>query len=132
MKFKILACALILSGCSALPLVQTSPGAESCGACDAHFDQCKKAFANFPERGAVECPTEQNRCLKACAGAPKTAPVAVTAQPLSAAPVEKPESKTGPTASKEAKLRELKHYYEEGLISEDVYRARQTVILSEP
>jgi hypothetical protein len=35
-------------------------------------------------------------------------------------------------ASKEARLRELKHFYEEGLVTEDVYRERQTAILGEP
>jgi hypothetical protein len=37
-----------------------------------------------------------------------------------------------PSAAKEAKLRELKHFYDEGLVSEDVYRARQAAILAEP
>jgi len=35
-------------------------------------------------------------------------------------------------ASKEARLRELKHFYDEGLITDDVYRDRQKAILAEP
>jgi hypothetical protein len=35
-------------------------------------------------------------------------------------------------SSKEERLRELKHLYEEGLVSDDVYRDRQKAILSEP
>jgi hypothetical protein len=37
-----------------------------------------------------------------------------------------------PPSSKELRLRELKHFYEEGLVTEEVYRARQTAILAEP
>jgi hypothetical protein len=35
-------------------------------------------------------------------------------------------------SSKEARLRELKHLYDEGLVTDDVYRDRQMAILSEP
>ena len=35
-------------------------------------------------------------------------------------------------SSKEERLRELKHLYEEGLVSDDVYKERQKAILSEP
>jgi hypothetical protein len=35
-------------------------------------------------------------------------------------------------SSKEARLRELKHLYDEGLVTDDVYRDRQKAILSEP
>jgi hypothetical protein len=37
-----------------------------------------------------------------------------------------------PVSSKEARLKELKHFYEEGLVSDDVYKERQRAILSEP
>jgi hypothetical protein len=93
--------------------------------CDAHFVQCPKIFANFPERGAVECPAEHNQCLKACKSAPAAAPAPVPPAPVAA-------SVASAGASKEARLRELKHFYEEGLVTEDVYRERQTAILGEP
>jgi hypothetical protein len=35
-------------------------------------------------------------------------------------------------SSKEARLRELKRLYDEGLVTDDVYRDRQMAILSEP
>jgi hypothetical protein len=35
-------------------------------------------------------------------------------------------------SSKEARLRELKHLYDEGLVTDDVYKDRQKAILSEP
>jgi hypothetical protein len=35
-------------------------------------------------------------------------------------------------STKEARLRELKHLYDEGLVTDDVYKARQMAILSEP
>jgi hypothetical protein len=34
-------------------------------------------------------------------------------------------------SSKEARLRELKHLYDEGLVTDEVYKARQMTILSE-
>jgi hypothetical protein len=98
--------------------------------CSAHFEQCPKIFASFPERGAVECPAEHDRCLKACASTAKSARTPIAAPPrvsAAAAPAAAAAS-----AAKEAKLRELKRFYEEGLVSEDVYRARQSAILAEP
>jgi hypothetical protein len=41
-------------------------------------------------------------------------------------------STVGAVSSKEAKLRELKHLYDEGLVTDDVYKDRQRAILSEP
>jgi len=140
MKNGAAALALILSGCGSVPLVRAPEVSEpTCAAsCNAHFVQCPQIFANFPERGAVECPAEHNQCLKACessqsparpAAAPLAAPPAAAA-PVPPAPVA--ESSARASASKEAKLRELKHFYEEGLVTEDVYRERQTAILGEP
>jgi hypothetical protein len=58
--------------------------------------------------------------LPAAAAAP---PAAVAAVPAAAPPAP---------VAKEARLRELKHFYEEGLVTEDVYRERQIAILGEP
>jgi hypothetical protein len=128
MKNASAALALILSGCGGpMQLVRAPEVSEpACTAtCDAHFVQCPKIFANFPERGAVECPAEHNQCLKACKSAPAAAPAPVPPAPVAA-------SVASAGASKEARLRELKHFYEEGLVTEDVYRERQTAILGEP
>jgi hypothetical protein len=51
---------------------------------------------------------------------------------MAAAASGSPATSSIPAASKEAKLRELKHFYEEGLVTEDVYRDRQKAILGEP
>jgi hypothetical protein len=128
MKNASAALALILSGCGGpMQLVRAPEVSEpACTAsCNAHYDQCPKVFANFPERGAVECPAEHNQCLKACKSAPPAAPAPVPPAPVAA-------SVASAGASKEARLRELKHFYEEGLVTEDVYRERQTAILGEP
>jgi len=127
MKNAAAALALILSGCGTVQLVRAPEVSEpTCTAsCNAHYDQCPKVFANFPERGAVECPAEHNQCLKACKSAPPAAPAPVPPAPVAA-------SVASAGASKEARLRELKHFYEEGLVTEDVYRERQTAILGEP
>ncbi len=128
MKRTAIALSLILGGCGTVPWVRGPQVSESdCTAsCDAHYAQCPQIFAGFPERGAVECPAEHNSCLKACAKEPRSTHAA--AQPATAAP-----SKSSiPVASKEARLRELKHFYDEGLVTEDVYRDRQKAILAEP
>jgi hypothetical protein len=127
MKNAAAALALILSGCGTVQLVRAPEVSEpTCTAtCNAHYDQCPQVFANFPERGAVECPAEHNQCLKACKSAPPAAPAPVPPAPVAA-------SVASAGASKEARLRELKHFYEEGLVTEDVYRERQTAILGEP
>ena len=138
MKNASAALALILSGCGGpMQLVRAPEVSEpACTAtCNAHYEQCPQVFANFPERGAVECPAEHNQCLKACKSAPAAAPVPVPPAPVppapvSLAPVAARAASAG--ASKEARLRELKHFYEEGLVTEDVYRERQTAILGEP
>ena len=135
MKIGVLVFASILSGYGNLPLV---PGqgpqvsdSDCTASCSAHFEQCPQIFASFPERGAIECPAEHDRCLKACASAAKSVRTPVVAPPR--APVASTTSAAGAaTAAKEAKLRELKRFYEEGLVSEDVYRARQSAILAEP
>jgi hypothetical protein len=152
MKNGAVAFALILSGCGTVPPAPWARGPEvsesACTAsCNAHFDQCPEIFANFPERGAVECPAEHNKCLKTCENAPGPARTAApplvtpppelpaTAPPVPSAPPAPVAATASPAraiASKEARLRELKHFYDEGLVSEDVYRNRQTAILSEP
>jgi hypothetical protein len=127
MKSATAALALILCGCGTVQLVRAPEVSEpTCTAtCNAHYDQCPQVFANFPERGAVECPAEHNQCLKACKSAPPAAPAPVPPAPVAA-------SVASAGASKEARLRELKHFYDEGLVTEDVYRERQTAILGEP
>jgi hypothetical protein len=54
---------------------------------------------------------------------------------ISTAPSSSPQSIPGTVhavSSKEARLRELKHLYDEGLVTDDVYKERQMAILSEP
>jgi len=136
MKNASAALVLILSGCGGpMQLVRAPEVSEpACTAtCNAHYDQCPSVFANFPERGAVECPAEHNQCLKACASAPPAPPAPVPSTPAPApAPAAAAASSAHASGSKEARLRELKHFYDEGLVSEDVYRERQTAILGEP
>ncbi len=164
MKRSIAAMLLILGGCASgtvtLPWAPRPALSESeCAAsCNAHYDQCPQVFANFPERGAVECPAEHDNCLKRCESRrvrASTTPPAVVSRPADAPPAPPapmapmapiaPIAPIAPTApptrepvvatrasSKEAKLRELKHLYEEGLVSDDVYKERQRAILAEP
>jgi hypothetical protein len=140
-----IAVVLLLGGCGSLPLIRGAEVSKStCAAsCDAHFEQCPQVFAAFPERGAVECPAEHNNCLRSCATRAAAARTAAAPQGLppsdvpavSTAPSASPQSMPGTVraaSSKEARLRELKHLYDEGLVTDDVYKARQTAILSEP
>jgi len=140
MKKAAAALSLILTGCSTAPWVRAPVADEAActSSCNSHYAQCPQVFAGFPERAAVECPAEHNNCLRACA---KGRPAAVAAAPP---PVMAPPAPAGPpsasasancdhaASSKEARLRELKHFYDEGLVSEDVYRDRQKAILAEP
>jgi hypothetical protein len=143
MKKAAAALTLILSGCGTAQWVRAPEvsAADCTAACDAHYAQCPQVFAGFPERGAVECPAEHNNCLRACrnghASAQPPAATRVTpppAQPAAPAAADAPSAASSLHAvpSKEARLRELKHFYEEGLVSEDVYRERQKAILAEP
>jgi len=158
MKIGAAAIALILSGCgNAVPWVRPPEvSASTCtAACEAHFDQCPQIFAQFPERGAIECPAEHRTCLKACANAQEparaSAAPAALPPPASATPATLPAPPPAPATpatlpaapaaatgvvraagSKEARLRELKHFYDEGLVTDDVYRDRQKAILAEP
>lgn len=137
--------ALLLSGCGTVPWMQGPEVSDtSCTAsCNAHFDQCPQVFAGFPERGAVECPAEHNNCLRRCEKHHAAAPTAATRPAIaasevpavSAAPGLSPQAMPGTVravSSKEARLRELKHLYDEGLVTDDVYKDRQKAILSEP
>jgi hypothetical protein len=150
------AAALILCGCGGGSTLQWARAPEvsdaACTAsCNAHYEECPKIFAEFPERGAVECPAEHSNCLRACANAHPPGHIAATPAavvtpavpaPVASAPVAvaPPAAVAVPAApiparaeaSKEAKLRELKHFHDEGLVSEDVYRERQKAILAEP
>jgi hypothetical protein len=146
MKNLAISIALFLGGCGAMPW---TPGPEvseaACTAsCNAHFDQCPRIFAGFPERGAVECPAEHSNCLKTCEtthravarnDATRPAMPASEVPAVSAAPSPSPQPMPGTAhavSSKEARLRELKHLYDEGLVTDDVYKDRQKAILSEP
>jgi hypothetical protein len=153
MKNGAAAIVLFLSGCGTVQWVPAPEvGQSNCTAsCNAHYEQCPEVFARFPERGAVECPAEHDQCLKACENA--KGPARTAAAPLAAPPPSLPPAAASPAAatplaatppapaaagsapavgSKEARLRELKHFYEQGLVTEDVYRDRQKAILSEP
>jgi hypothetical protein len=145
------AAALILCGCGGAVQWVRAPevsDAACTASCDAHFQECPQIFAGFPERGAVECPAEHNNCLRACANAhppghvaaspaptaivPPAAAAPAVAAPVAAVTVPAAARSARPEPSKEAKLRELKHFYDEGLVTEDVYRERQRAILAEP
>ena len=139
MKIGVAVFAFMLTACGSLPVVQVQgpqvSDSDCTASCSAHFEQCPQIFASFPERGAVECPAQHDRCLKACASAAKSARAPVAAPPrasAAAASTAPAGGAAGASAAKEAKLRELKRFYEEGLVSEDVYRARQSAILAEP
>lgn len=127
MKNLTVAVALVLGGCTSVPSVPWMQGPEvsesTCtAACDAHFEQCPQIFAGFPERGAVECPAEHNHCLQSCA----------TRRPARTGSPRAVSGTVRAVSSKEERLRELKHLYDEGLVTDDVYRDRQKAILSEP
>jgi hypothetical protein len=142
MKNLAAAFALALGGCASVPWMQGPEVSESTctAACDAHFEQCPQVFAGFSERGAVECPAEHNKCLQSCATRPPAARTAatspiVTPTQMPAATAASPRPASGSVravSSKEEKLRELKHLYDEGLVTDDVYRDLQKAILSEP
>ena len=145
MKNIAIAAALLLGGCGSLPLIRGPEVSKStCTAsCNAHFEQCPQVFAAFPERGAVECPAEHNNCLRSCETRAPAARTAAAPQGLppsdvpaiSTAPSSSPQSMPGTVhavSSKEVRLRELKHLYDEGLVTDDVYKDRQMAILSEP
>jgi hypothetical protein len=146
MKNGAAAIVLFLSGCGTVQWVPAPEvGQSNCTAsCNAHYKQCPEVFARFPERGAVECPAEHDQCLKACENAKGPAAASpAAASPAAASPAAASPAAATPPApaaagsapavgSKEARLRELKHFYDQGLVTEDVYRDRQKAILSEP
>ena len=139
MKKSAAAFALMLSGCGTVQLARAPEvGEAACTAsCNTHYDQCPQIFSGFPERAAVECPAEHNNCLKACAShsSARTAAAPTVIPPPAGNPAAVAAiraSSVHAVASKEARLRELKHFYDEGLVSEDVYRDRQRAILAEP
>jgi hypothetical protein len=139
-----IAVVLLLGGCGSLPLVRGPEVSKStCTAsCNAHFEECPQVFAAFPERGAVECPAEHDNCLRSCETHAPAARTTAAPQGLppsdaqaSTAPSSTPQSMPSTVravSSKEARLRELKHLYEEGLVTDEVYKNRQIAILSEP
>jgi hypothetical protein len=129
--------AILLTGCSAgvmRPWSQAQQVDESSclATCEKHDQECPKIFAAFPERGAVECPASHADCVESC----KATSVAVTpSPPTTPSPprTSQPAATQPPTnTSKEAKLRELKRLYEQGLVTDEVYKERQLAILSEP
>lgn len=130
MKHSVVALGLILSGCAAVPWVQPRPASEasavSCTeACEAHYAQCPQVFAAFPQRSALECPAAHRQCLRMCEGAPSAAAAAP-------APTRTAPAAVRAVSAKEAKLRELKHFHDAGLVSDEVYIDRQKAILAEP
>lgn len=145
MKNLAAAFALVLSGCGSMPFMQGPEQSESActASCTAHFDRCPRIFAGFPERGAVECPAEHDNCLRVCKTQHAAARAPVTPQGLAPSEVPATQAALGSApqavpvtvhavSSKEARLRELKHLYDEGLVTDDVYKDRQKAILSEP
>lgn len=143
MKRSIAAMMLILGGCASgtvtLPWAPRPALSESActASCNAHYDECPQVFANFPERGAVECPAEHDNCLKRCeshrVSASPTPPAAASSPAdVPTAPAAREPAMAPRVSSKEARLKELKHLYEEGLVSDDIYKERQRAILAEP
>ncbi|MDP9066044.1 MAG: SHOCT domain-containing protein [Pseudomonadota bacterium] len=142
MRMTAVAMTLSLSGCASgaitLPWAQgpSQSNSECTAACNAHYAECPQVFANFPERGAVECPANQSDCLKICEARHESRTAAAAPAPPSppAPAAVAPAKPPGPPRmdTKEGKLRELKHLHDEGLISEDVYKERQRAILFDP
>jgi hypothetical protein len=126
MKFLIAVSTLALCACTVGPLGKsTAVDAPACvAACIAQNERCPQMFNAFPERGAIECPAAQHQCLRAC----ERSKVVAAAVPVAPAPSE-PAAVS--RVSKETRLRELKRFHDEGLITDDVYRERQTAIVSE-
>jgi hypothetical protein len=143
-KHAVIVLVLLVSGCGAMPWTQgpTVDKSACTASCNAHFEQCPRIFAAFPERGAVECPAEHDNCLRSCQtpgrvavttpALPPAAPTAPATQAAAPPMLQAAPGSPRPAPSKEARLRELKHFYEEGLVTEDVYKDRQKAILSEP
>jgi hypothetical protein len=144
MKHLMAAFALVLTGCGSVPWERGPEVSESgcTAACNAHFSECPRIFAAFPARGAVECPAEHESCLRSCSSAHPAASIAAASGGINASPIPIPTSAPAPappsavactpSSNKEARLRELKHLYEEALIVDDVYKDRQREILGEP
>lgn len=138
MKLSIAAASLALTACTVGPLAREAPvdTPQCTAACSAQFEHCPQMFSVFPERGAIECPAARQQCLRACskskiAEAPRVTPPATPpTTPASASASVPPPAAS--QASRESRLRELKHFHDEGLITDDVYRERQTAILTEP
>jgi hypothetical protein len=99
--------------------------------------ETNKDVASAGVTSTVSKPTSVTAAPVAAAATAVPAPSSPPAPPASAAaaPVRAIPSAPGPQApapSKEARLRELKHLYDQGLVSDDVYKERQRAILSEP
>jgi hypothetical protein len=144
MKYLAAAFVLVLTACGSAPWERGSAVSESTctAACDVHFSECPRIFAGFPERGKVECPAEHENCLRSCSRAhpaPMTSaasraigPLATPASISTPAAAPQPGIACTPSSNKEARLRELQHLYQEGLIVDDVYKDRQRAILADP
>lgn len=133
MKLVIVAACMALTACTIGPLGKATAVNESeCTvACSAQFERCPAMFSAFPERGAIECPGARQQCLHACVRLPVA--VAPRAMPqVVPTPVAREPPVATQQTSKEARLRELKHFHDEELITDDVYRERQTAVISEP
>jgi hypothetical protein len=150
MKNGIVGLVMLLAGCASMPLAPTPTMSEGdcLASCSVRDQQCPSVFAAFPERGAIECPAAHALCVQHC-GVSSSAPVAALPVPLppiapaapprsaealsaraSASPGGSPEQLSA--ACREARLRELKHLHDEGLVAESVYLERQKAILSDP
>jgi hypothetical protein len=115
--------------------------------CPAEHNNCLKACASnrAPSAAATSTvsrplntgtPVPAAPPAQASAAPPAQASAAPPAPVLAASPAPAPAVAPTPNpqhaATKEARLRELKHLYDEGLVSDDVYKERQRAILSEP
>ena len=127
MKNSVLVSVLVMActGCASLPTAQGPRASDPVctQACASRLEQCPQIFAAFPGRGAIECPAAHEQCLKVCANGP--------GRPAGAPATQAPPAPVSAPASKEAELRELKRFHDEGLITDEVYVDRQKVILSE-
>jgi hypothetical protein len=109
--------------------------------CPAEHKNCLRACASNRDAANAVATSTVSRPSNAAApvpAAPAPPVPAAPAPPVPAAPAT-PVPAVAPAhnpphavPTKEARLRELKHLYDEGLVSDDVYKERQRAILSEP
>jgi hypothetical protein len=110
--------------------------------CPAERKLCMKACETNKDVASAGVTSTVSKPSSAADAAPPLAAAAITTSAATAPPapvaaasdraIPSTPGPRAPAASKEARLRELKHLYDEGLVSDDVYKERQRAILSEP